>query len=120
MNIAQRINIDPQITVPAGQPTPAPITIDGPLKLPGVVGDPKLSDLIGVILAFIIPLAGIILFLVISWGGIDILFSQGNSEKVQSGQQKITAGVIGFILLVLSFFFTRLIGQMLGLGGGIL
>ena len=92
-----------------------PVSINGPL-----VGINKLSDLIGVITTFLTPLAAIILFLIISWGGYDLLLSSGDPERVQSGQQKITAGIIGFILLVLSFFLSRLLGQIFGVGGGIL
>jgi hypothetical protein len=49
------------------------------------------------------------------WGGFDILTSQGNEEKVSSGAQKITSGVVGFILLLLAFFVTRVVAFVFGL-----
>lgn len=80
----------------------------------------SLSDLVGRVLSYLIPLAGVILFLIIIWGGYNILMSQGNPEKLQEGRQKITAGIIGFVLLVCSFFIARLIGFIFGVGEGIL
>jgi hypothetical protein len=89
--------------------------IDSPL-----VGINNIGDLVNRIMTFLIPIAGIILFLVIIWGGYDFMMSGGAPEKVKSGRAKITTGIIGFILLVLSYFFAKLIGTIFGLGGGIL
>ena len=47
------------------------------------------------------------------------MMSQGNPEKIKAGQGKITAGIIGFALLIASFLITRLIAFVFGLGGGI-
>jgi len=91
------------------------MNVKGPL-----VGIEKLSDLVQLIINFLVPLAGVILFLIIIWGGYDVIASEGNPEKVQSGKQKITAGVIGFVLLVCSYFIAKLLGYIFGVGDGIL
>ena len=90
-------------------------TIKGPL-------DSSVDSVGGIItkvLAFIVPLAGIILLFVLISGGYDYMMSEGNPDKMKSGQAKITSGIIGFILLIASFFITRLIATIFGLGGGI-
>lgn len=94
--------------------------IEGPLK--GFGGQPieKLSDVINILVVFLYPLAGILLFIFLVWGGYDFLLSGGDPEKVKSGKAKITSALIGFILLVLSFFIVRLFSYIFGLGSGIL
>lgn len=100
--LTQRIEI-------GGQP------IEGPLQ-----GINTLGDLINRLLPFMITFAGIILLLVFIWGGYDFITSQGNPEKVKSAQAKITTGIIGFILLIVSYLLVRLIAKIFGLEGGIL
>lgn len=79
----------------------------------------SLGKIISKGLAFIMPMAGIILLFVLISGGYDYMMSQGNPDKIKSGQAKITSGIIGFVLLILSFLITRIIAFVFGLGGGI-
>lgn len=108
--IAQRLNIFPRETG-----TPTPIIIQGPL-----VGIESLSDIISVLMSFFYPFAGVILLFVCIWGGYDLLTSQGESEKLNSGRSKITSGIIGFILLAISYILARVLGFIFGVGEGIL
>lgn len=95
--------------------------IEGPLIIPGVSAEEiKLSHIISRILQFVFPFAGIILLFVLIWGGYDYIFSQGNQEKLKSANAKITAGLIGFGLLIFSYFLVRLISFIFGLQGGII
>ncbi len=98
--LTQRIEIN-------GQP------IEGPLE-----GINNIGDLINRLLPFFIGIAGIILLFVFIWGGYDLIMSQGDANKVKSAQAKITTGLIGFILLILSYLITSLIARIFGLGGG--
>ncbi len=100
--LAQRISI-------RGQP------IEGPLKGINTVG-----DLVNTLMNFLVPLAGVILLLVLIWGGYDLMMSGGNPEKVKSAQAKITTGVIGFVLLVLAYLIVRIISYIFGLQTGII
>lgn len=96
--------------VPSGA---KPVTVTGPL-----VGINNLGDLVNILISFLLPIAGVILFFVLIWGGYDILMSQGEPDKVQSGKNKITAGIIGIVLLVLSFLITKIFGYIFGVGDG--
>nr|MBP9690945.1 hypothetical protein [Candidatus Woesebacteria bacterium] len=71
------------------------VSITGPL-----VDIESLTDVVNVVTTFLYPFAGVILLLILIWGGYDYLSSGGDPEKVKSGQAKITAGVIGFVLLM--------------------
>jgi len=90
-------------------------TIQGPLDQ----SVDSLGKIITKTLGFIMPMAGIVLLFVLISGGYDYMMSQGNADKIKSAQAKITSGIIGFILLIVSFLITRLIAVIFGLGGGI-
>ena len=92
-----------------------PVAIQGPLDS----RIDSLGEIISKALAFIMPMAGIVLLFVLISGGYDYMMSQGNADKMKSAQAKITSGIIGFILLIMSFLITRLIAFIFGLGGGI-
>ena len=111
--LAQGIIIQP--SVGPLTPTARPIAITGPLQ-----NINTLADLVNILLTFLVPMAGIILFFVIIWGGYDLLLSQGDPERVQSGKNKITSGIIGMVPLVLSFLIARIIGYIFGVGDGII
>lgn len=96
-HLAQQINIGGQ-------------AITGPVE-----GFNTLADVINRVVEFLIPLAGIILLLVLIWGGYDFLMSQGQPEKIKSAQAKITTGIIGFVLLVFSYVIVKLIAKIFGL-----
>ncbi|QQG44521.1 MAG: hypothetical protein HYW86_01230 [Candidatus Roizmanbacteria bacterium] len=111
--VAQGLKIVP--SVGAGTPQPASLTLTGPLK-----GINTIGDVVNRISQFLIPLAAVILFIVLVYGGYQFLLSQGNPEKVKSARAILTAGVIGFILLIISFTLVKLISFILGLDTGII
>lgn len=89
--------------------------IEGPLK------DIKtLADLINIIVRFVYPFAGILLFIYLAWGGYNYLLSGGNPEKVKTGQGKITSAFIGFVLLFLTYVLVQIIVRVFGLQNGII
>lgn len=112
------ISIEPEII--SGTPVPVnPIVIKSPLHGPGGQSIEKIADIINIGIQFLFPLAAILVFFYLVWGGYDFLLSQGDPEKIKTGKGKITSAIIGFILLVLSYFITNLIARIFGLGGGI-
>lgn len=80
----------------------------------------SIGDVINRVLPFLYGIAGIILFFILIWGGIDMVASGGDAEKVGAGRMKITAGIIGFILLVISFLLVRILAYVFGLSNGII
>jgi hypothetical protein len=85
-------------------------SITGPLQ-----GISNLSDLINRLLLFIVPFAAIILFIVLVAGGFIILTSQGVPDKLKNGRAMITAGLIGFFILVFSIAIVKVIGFLFGI-----
>jgi hypothetical protein len=79
-----------------------------------------LADVINLAISFLFPLAGVILLFILIWGGYDFLLSQGDSDKISSARAKITAGIVGFVLLVISYLLVRILTFIFGLDDGIL
>ena len=90
-------------------------TITGPLDSSA----DSLGKIITKVLGLIMPLAGVVLLFVLISGGYDYMMSQGSPEKIKSAQGKITTGIIGFILLIISFVVVRLIATIFGIGEGV-
>ncbi|MBI4004608.1 hypothetical protein HY358_00560 [Candidatus Roizmanbacteria bacterium] len=90
-------------------------TIEGPL-----VKINTIADIINKTLTVIIPFAVVLLLIVFIWGGYDFLLARGNQDKVKSAKAKLTAGIIGFILLISSYLMVKLISAIFGIGDGVL
>ncbi len=88
--------------------------IQGPLQ-----GITTVGDLISKVTELIFPIAGLILLFVFILGGYDFMMSQGSADKMKSAWAKLTTGVIGFIILALSFLLVKLIERIFGLNTGI-
>lgn len=110
--IAQGLRIQPAAS---GVGSTSPISVSGPL-----VGIDNIGDLLNVLTLFLYPFASLILFFVLVMGGYDILLSRGDPEKIKSGRLKMTAGIVGYVLLGLSYLISRLLGYIFGVGGGLL
>ncbi|HLL60962.1 MAG TPA: pilin [Candidatus Nitrosocosmicus sp.] len=91
------------------------LTIGGEEIKGRVVGINNIGDLVNKFTDFLYPIAGVLLFLYLAWGGFDFLLSRGDKERVEKGKAKITAAIIGFILLVLSYVLVRIIASVFGL-----
>lgn len=78
------------------------------------------SDLINILIDFLIPFAILILFLMFVYTGYTFLTSRGNPEKIKQARGIITSALIGFVLLVMAFFIVRIIGTIFNFSGGIL
>lgn len=66
------------------------------------------------LLVFIFPLAGLILFLMISWGGFEIITGAGDSNKVTAGKQRATAAIVGFLILFASYWMVQIMEVVFG------
>lgn len=86
--------------------------ITGPL-------DPKiqnLGDLVNIVTQnLLMPAGAIILLIVLIWGGYDYMMSHGEPEKLKGAKAKITTGIIGFILLFVSFIIVKILVFVFGL-----
>lgn len=90
--------------------TPIPIT-------PGV-DQANFDDLGGVftrLLQYIFPLAGLILFVMILISGFQLLTSAGNPKGMESAKGRLTWGIVGFIVIFISFWLMKMLEFLLGI-----
>lgn len=87
-------------------------------QLPGQNDDPAtLQDLTIIfsnLLVTIIPLIGLISFIMILVGGITILTSAGNPENLKKGQSTITFAIGGIILAIIAWITLLTIESLTG------
>lgn len=67
------------------------------------------AGIVNRLLLFAFPIAGMILFIMIVWGGFEMLTGAASKKSLDAGRQRITAAIIGFIILFSSFWFAQIL-----------
>lgn len=76
------------------------------------------NDFLGKILGLGIGIAGGIAFILILFGGLQIMTSAGNPEQLNAGQELISSAVAGLLLIIFSIFLLKFIGiNIIGIPG---
>lgn len=75
------------------------------------------SDLVSLFLKISFVLAGLILLFFFILGGIGLIGSAGQSDpqKAEQAKKTITSAVIGFVVVFVSYWIVKLIGQLIGM-----
>lgn len=90
-------------------------------KLPDYTGtgfkfaNNSVGEIISQLLPFIYGFAGLALFIMLIWGGITLMTAAGDPAKSKDGYGKITAGLIGFLIIFISYFVTQIVEVVLGI-----
>ena len=74
----------------------------------------NLGEIISGLLPYIYVLAGLGLLLMLISGGIELMTTAGNPKKIEVARGKITSGLIGFLLVFISYFVVQLVEIILG------
>ena len=78
--------------------------------------DPE--KLIKMFFPYLLGIGGTIAFGFIVFGGIQVMTSSGDPEKIKGGKELITSALTGLVFIILSLFLLKLIGvDILGLPG---
>lgn len=64
---------------------------------------------------FAFPIAGLILFVMLIWGGVEMMAGSATSKSVDAGKQRVTTALLGFLLLFASFWIARILEMMFGI-----
>lgn len=76
------------------------------------------TELIGVLLRIGTGIGGGIAFLLILFGGFQVITSTGNPEKLNAGKELVGSAITGLLLILFSVFILRIIGvNILGIPG---
>ena len=67
----------------------------------------------------VFPASGLLLFLYLVWGGFQVVSgaTTGNDNTINAGKQRVTAAIVGFLLLFASYWLWSLVETAMGLGG---
>lgn len=96
-----------------------------PLLVSGVWAEPieapkgfftDIGALINQALKFVMVIAALLVFLYLIWGGIEWITSGGDKGKTESARNKITAAVIGLVVVAASFAILQLALTFLNVG----
>lgn len=75
----------------------------------------NIGGIISQLLPYIYAFAGLALFVMLVWGGITLMTAAGDPAKSKEGYGKISAGLIGFLIIFISYFVTQIIEVVLGI-----
>ncbi|MFA5828809.1 MAG: hypothetical protein WC841_05645 [Candidatus Shapirobacteria bacterium] len=91
---------------------PAPIDLpNDPTKFTGKTP----GDVISALLPYVYVFAGLGLLLMLISGGIGLMTAAGNPDKVKAGYGRISAGLIGFVIVFISYMVVQIIEVVLGI-----
>lgn len=66
-------------------------------------------EVAGTIIQTIIGITGVILVIVLIYGGVLYMTSGGNEEKTATAKKAITYGIVGVVIIALAFAITRFV-----------
>lgn len=84
-----------------------PLIIEGTSEISDQLSSP--GGVVSRLLNFLFPMAGLILFFLISWGGFEILVSSSDQKGMEAGKNRVTAAIVGFLLLFSSYWLAQLL-----------
>lgn len=73
-----------------------------------------LGAVVSDVLPYVYVAAGLAMFVVLIFGGIELMLASGDQGKMQAGYGKIKAALVGFFLVFLSFAIVQLLQTVLG------
>lgn len=72
------------------------------------------GSLLNAVLSFVMVIAALLVFLYLIWGGIEWITSGGDKGQTEKARNKITAAVVGLIILAASYAILTLVLRFLG------
>lgn len=75
----------------------------------------NMGEIISEILPYIIGIAGLALFVMLIWGGITLMTAAGDPAKSKAGYGRISSGLIGFLIIFVTYFVVQIVEVVLGI-----
>lgn len=74
----------------------------------------SLGEIVNDLMPYIFAVSGLVLLFMIIFSGYQLLTSAGNPEGMQKGKSRLTAALVGFIIIFAAFWIYQLIGVIIG------
>ncbi len=91
------------LTLPGGQ------TIGAPKSVP-TGGIDVIGKILGNGLTMMMTVGVVLVLVMVAWGGIQWVSSNGDKNKIAAARGRITWGLIGLIIVLLAFFIVSAVG----------
>jgi hypothetical protein len=91
--------------------------IEGTVEIPEGFFFTDAEGLVSTILRAVMLIAGLLVFAYLIWGGIEWITSGGDKGKTENARNKITAAVIGLVILAASYAIFQIVLSLLGVQG---
>ena len=82
---------------------------------PEVTSFPDLGQLMASGLQIALLAAGLIVLVMVIWGGIQYVTSGGDKELAQAAQKRITAALVGLVIVVAAYAIALILEKVLGI-----
>lgn len=90
----------------------------GQVEIPDQGYASDIGAIISSMLNLVMLIAAILVFMYLIWGGIEWITSGGDKTKTGNARNKITAAIVGLIVLAASYALLQLALSLLGFSGG--
>lgn len=90
----------------------------GQVEIPDQGYASDIGAIISSMLNLVMLIAAILVFMYLIWGGIEWITSGGDKSKTENARNKITAAIVGLIVLAASYALLQLALNLLGFSGG--
>ncbi len=75
----------------------------------------NLGSIISSLLPYVLTAAGLVLFVMLIMGGFDLMFAGTDAKKAEAGKARITAAIIGFVIIFAAYWITQILEIVLGI-----
>ena len=72
------------------------------------------GEIISKALPYVLTVAGVCLLFLLVMGGLTLMSAAGDQAKTKEGYGKLTAGLIGFLIIVVAYFVAQIAEVVLG------
>jgi uncharacterized membrane protein len=77
-------------------------------------GYSNVGQIISAVLPYVFVIAGLVLLVMLIFGGIGLMTSGGNPDKTKAGYGRIINALIGFLIIFIAYLVAQLVEVMLG------
>jgi len=81
---------------------------------PDPTGFTNIGSIINKLMPYILVIAGLSLLIMLISGGITLMTAGGNPGKSKAGYGKITAGLVGFMIIFVAYFVVQIVQVIFG------
>lgn len=74
----------------------------------------NIGQIVSSALAYVFPIAGILVFIYLLYGGLNLMLAAGNEEGIREGKAKITNALIGFLIIFVAYWIVQALEIVLG------